>query len=60
MRSSFHHIASKLLSVFLGATLLLSAGPPALRTIAQIDLLVAQISLELCEMGLAVLRACGI
>jgi len=60
MRSSFHHIASKLLSVLLGATLLLSAGPAALRTIAHVDLLVAQISLELCEMGLAVVRACGI
>jgi hypothetical protein len=60
MHSSFHHIAAKLLSAFLGVTLLLSLGPAALRTIAHVDLLLAQISLELCGIGVAVLRACGI
>ena len=59
MQSSFH-IASKFLSAFLGATLLLSVGPAALRTIAQVGLLAARIFLELGEMGLALLRACGI
>jgi len=56
----FHHTSLRLSSAFLGATFLLSFGPPALRTIEQVDLLAAQISLELCEMGLALLRACGI
>jgi hypothetical protein len=44
----------------LGATLLLSFGPPAWRTIEQVDLALVQISLELCQVGLAVLRACGV
>lgn len=60
MRSKSYHVASKLLCGFLGATLFLSVAPDALRTIAQVDLLVAQVSLELCEMGLVFLRACGI
>lgn len=60
MGSNSYHAASKLFCGLFGATLLLSAGPAALRTIAQIDLVVANISLELCEMGLAFLRACGI
>ena len=60
MRSNSYHTASKLFCGLFGATLLLGVGPAALRTIAQIDLVVAHISLELCEMGLAFLRACGI
>jgi hypothetical protein len=60
MRSSFRHLASKLLSVLLGAALLLSVGPAAFRTIAQLGLLVAHISLQICEVGIIVLRACGI
>lgn len=60
MRSNSYHVASQLFCGLFGVALLLSAGPAALRTIAQIDLVVAHISLELCEMGLAFLRACGI
>jgi hypothetical protein len=60
MRSNSYHVPSKLFCGLFGATLFLSVGPAALRAIAQIDLVVAHISLELCEMGLAFLRACGI
>jgi hypothetical protein len=59
MRSGFHRMCSKS-SAVLGATLLLSFGPPALRTIEQVDLRLVHISLELCQVGLAVLRACGV
>ena len=59
MRSAFHRICSKS-SAVLGATLLLSFGPPAWHTIEQVDLALVQISLELCQVGLAVLRACGV
>jgi hypothetical protein len=59
MRSGFHRMCSQS-SAVLGATLLLSFGPPAWRTIEQVDLLLVQISLELCQVGLAVLRACGV
>jgi hypothetical protein len=55
-----HHVDSKLFSTLLAATLLLTLGPAALRTIADLDCLLAQISLQLCEMGLIVLRVCGI
>lgn len=60
MRSGFHRMSLKLSSAFLGATLLLTVGPPALRTIGQVDVLLAQISLELCQVGLAVWRVCGV
>jgi len=60
MYSHFHRIASRLLPLVVGGTLVLSAGPAALRTVAQASLLLAQICLELCQMGLAVLRVCGI
>jgi hypothetical protein len=60
MYSRFHRIASKFVPLAVGGTLLLSTGPDALRTVAQASLLSAQISLELCQLGLAVLRVCGI
>ena len=60
MCAKSYHGAAKLLCGLLAATLFLSVAPDALRTIAQVDLLVAHVSLELCEMGLAFLRACGI
>jgi hypothetical protein len=60
MCANSHGLGSKLFPAFLLSTLLLSAGPPALRTIAEVDSLLAQISLQLCEIGLAVLRVCGI
>jgi hypothetical protein len=60
MYSRFHGIASKLLPLVVGGTLLLSTGPDAWRTVAQASLLLAQLSLELCQIGLAVLRVCGI
>jgi hypothetical protein len=59
MRSRFRRMCSKSAAV-LGATLLLSFGPPAWRTIEQVDLSLVQISFELCQVGLAVLRACGV
>jgi hypothetical protein len=55
-----NRIASTLFPLALGGTLLVSAGPAALRTVSQASLLLAQICLELCQIGLAVLRVCGI
>jgi hypothetical protein len=40
--------------------LLLTIGPAALRTVAEWNALLARISLQLCEIGIAVLRVCGI
>ena len=60
MYSRFNRIASRFLPLVVGGTLLLSTGPDALRTVGQASLLLAQISLELCQLGLAVLRVCGI
>jgi hypothetical protein len=60
MDSRFHRIASSFLPLALGGVLLLSTGPDALRTVTQASLLLAQLSLELCQMGLVVLRVCGI
>jgi hypothetical protein len=60
MRANSHHLASKLSAALFAATLLLTVGPAALRAIAELDTLLAQISLELCEVGLAVLHVCGI
>jgi hypothetical protein len=60
MYSRFRQIASTLFPLVLGGSLLVSAGPAALRTVAQAILLLAQLCLELCQMGLAVLRVCGL
>jgi hypothetical protein len=60
MYSPFHRVASRLLPLVVGGTVLLSTGPDALRTVAQASILLAQISLELCQMGFAVLQVCGI
>jgi hypothetical protein len=60
MYSLFCRGAAKLTSLLLGAILLAHLGPAMLRTIEQTDLLLAQLSLGLCEIGLAVLRLCGI
>jgi len=60
MHANSQHVASKLFSALFATIFLLTVGPPALRTIAEIDSLLAHISLDLCEVGLAVLRACGI
>lgn len=60
MQAHANHLVSKLSAALFAATLLLTLGPPALRTIADLDTVVAQISLELCEVGLAVVRVCGI
>ena len=60
MYSPFHRIVSRLLPLVVGGALLLGTGPDALRTVAQASLLLAQVSLELCYLGLAVLRVCGI
>jgi hypothetical protein len=59
MRSSFQRSTSKIVPVLVGATLLCGFGPPALRAIEQVDFVLAQISLHLCHVGLAIWRACG-
>jgi hypothetical protein len=60
MHANTHHLGSTFFSTLLAVTLLLSVGPAALRTIAELDSQLAQISLQLCEIGIAVLRVCGI
>jgi hypothetical protein len=60
MHANSHHFALKLLSAIFAAMLLLTIGPAALRTVAEWNALVARISLQLCEIGIAVLRVCGI
>jgi len=45
MYSRFHRIASRFLPLAVGGTLLLSAGPDALCTVAQTSLVLAQLSL---------------
>jgi len=60
MYSRFHRIASRFLPLAVGGTLLLSTGPDALRTVARASLVLAELSLELCQMSLVVLRVCGI
>jgi hypothetical protein len=60
MYSPFHRIVSRLLPLVVGGALLLSIGPDGLGTAAQASLRLAQISLELFHMGLAVFRVCGI
>ena len=60
MRANSHHVASKLPATLFAATCLITIGPPALRAIAELNTLLAQISLELCEVGLAVLHVWGI
>ncbi len=60
MHANSHHFGLKLLSTIFAAMLLLTVGPPALRTVAELNALLARISLQLCEIGIAVLRVCGI
>jgi hypothetical protein len=60
MYPRFRRMASRLLPLALGGTLLLSIGPAAFKTVARTSLMLAEISLELCQMGLAVLRILGI
>jgi hypothetical protein len=60
MYLSFQRITSKLLPLILGGTLLVSTGPAVLRAVGEASLLLAQISVELCQMGLVVLHVCGI
>ena len=57
--NSLHITASKLTSLLLGAILALDLGPATWRAIEQADILIGRISLDLCEIGLAVLRVCG-
>jgi hypothetical protein len=58
--NALHITASKLTSLLLAAILLLDLGPATWRAIEQANLVLARVSLDLCEMGLAVLRVCGI
>jgi hypothetical protein len=58
--NALHITASKLTSLLLAAILLLDLGPATWRAIEQVNLVLARVSLDLCEMGLAVLRVCGI
>jgi hypothetical protein len=60
MRANSHHFGLKLLSTLFAAMFLLTIGPAALRTVAEWNVLLARISLQLCEIGIAVLRVCGI
>ena len=60
MHANSHHFKFKLLSTIFAAMLLLTIGPAALRTVAEWNALLARISLQLCEIGIAVLRVCGI
>jgi hypothetical protein len=60
MHAHANHLVSKLCAALFAATLLLTVGLPALRTIAELDILLARVSLELCELTLAVVRVCGI
>jgi len=59
MHANSHHVSSKLFFELFATILLLTVAPPVLRTIAEIDSLLAHISLDLCEVGLTVLRVCG-
>ena len=60
MHANSHHFGLKLLSAIFAAMFLLTIGPAALRTVAEWNALLARISLQLCEIGIAVLRVCGI
>ena len=61
MYSRFQHNAQKLLPLLVLAVLFLSAGPAALlRTVGDASRLPGQISLELCQLGVVVLRVFGI
>jgi hypothetical protein len=60
MRANSHHFGLKFPSTLFGAMFLLTIGPAALRTVAEWNALLARISLQLCEIGIAVLRVCGI
>ena len=60
MYSRIHRLASRPLPLAVTATFLLTGGPEALRTVVQASLVLTQISLELCQVGLSVLRVCGI
>ena len=60
MHANSHHFALKLVSTIFAALFLLTIGPAALRTVAEWNALLARMSLQLCEIGLAVLRVCGI
>jgi hypothetical protein len=59
MYSRFQHNAPKLLPLLVLAVLFVSAGPAILRTVADASRLLGQISLELCQLGVAVLRVFG-
>jgi hypothetical protein len=60
MHANSHQLGSKLFSAVFATILLLAVGPAVFGTIADLDSLLAQISLQLCEIALAVLRVCGI
>jgi len=60
MHANSHHFGLKLLSTLFVAMFLLTIGPAALHTVAEWNALLARVSLQLCEIGIAVLRVCGI
>ena len=60
MHANSHHFALKLLSTLFAAMFLLTIGPAALRAVAEWNALLARISLQLSEIGIVVLRVCGI
>ena len=60
MHANSDHRASKLFAALLALAFVVIAGLPALRAIAELDSLVARLSLRAAEIGFAVLRVCGI
>jgi hypothetical protein len=58
--SRFHTLRSKGLPMLIAGILAVSAGPGAISTLVQTSLTLAQISMEVCLMGIAFLRICGI
>jgi len=60
MRAHSRHAVARLSAALFAATLLLALVAPALRTIADFESQLAHVSLRLCEIGVAVLRVCGI
>jgi hypothetical protein len=60
MCANSHDLGPKLFSTVLAVTLFTTVAPTVWRTIADLDCLLAQISLQLFEIGLAVVRVCGI
>ena len=60
MHANSHHHASKLFAAFFALVFVVIAVLPALRAIAELDSLLARLSLRAAEIGFAVLHVFGI